>query len=150
MDIGKNILELRKKMNMSQAELAELLFVSSDLVSNWETGKRRPDWSTIKALASVFGVGAEKIADKNELIFSELENCLPDNCTIAENDLVNVLNDFLSRLKTNEANIFMRRYYFLCSTWQIAEEYGLEENHVRSILSKTRKKLRRFLGQVKK
>ncbi len=150
MDIGKNILELRKKSNMSQAELAELLFVSSDLVSNWETGKRRPDWPIIEALASVLGVEKKEIADKNELVIDELENCLPDDCKIAENDLVDVLNDFLSRLKSDEANIFMRRYYFLRSTWQIADEYGLKENHVRSILSKTRKKLRRFLGQVKK
>ncbi|MCR4719426.1 MAG: helix-turn-helix domain-containing protein, partial [Firmicutes bacterium] len=36
---------------MSQEELAGRLFVSNDLVSKWETGKRRPDWAMIEALA---------------------------------------------------------------------------------------------------
>ena len=43
--IGKNISRLRNKLNMSQEDLSNRLFVSKDLVSKWETGARRPDWN---------------------------------------------------------------------------------------------------------
>ena len=42
-DIGKNIRELRVKKNMTQDALAESLFVTRQTVSNYETGKSRPD-----------------------------------------------------------------------------------------------------------
>ena len=62
--------------------------------------------------------------------------------------LVESLNDFLGSLRENEANIFMQRYYFLRSAKDIAAAHGLKENHVRSILAKTRSKLNRFLKSV--
>lgn len=42
-DIGRNIRELRIKRKMTQDELAEKLFVTRQTVSNYETGKSRPD-----------------------------------------------------------------------------------------------------------
>lgn len=42
-DIGKNIREMRIKLNMTQEALAEKLFVTRQTVSNYETGKSRPD-----------------------------------------------------------------------------------------------------------
>lgn len=42
-DISKNIKQLRVKKGMTQDELAEVLFVTRQTVSNYETGKSRPD-----------------------------------------------------------------------------------------------------------
>lgn len=42
-DIGKNIRQLRVNNKMTQDELAEKLFVTRQTVSNYETGKSRPD-----------------------------------------------------------------------------------------------------------
>lgn len=42
-DIGKNIRLLRTEKNLTQDELAEKLFVTRQTVSNYETGKSRPD-----------------------------------------------------------------------------------------------------------
>ena len=42
-DIGKNIRYLRQLKKMTQDELAERLFVTRQTVSNYETGKSRPD-----------------------------------------------------------------------------------------------------------
>ena len=67
---------------------------------------------------------------------------------VPEEVLVASLNDFLGSLRENEANIFMQRYYFLRSAKDIAAAHGLKENHVRSILAKTRSKLNRFLKSV--
>jgi len=42
-DIGKNIRDLRQRKNMTQEMFAEKLFVTRQTVSNYETGKSRPD-----------------------------------------------------------------------------------------------------------
>lgn len=50
-DIGKNIKELRQQKNMTQDELAEKLFVTRQTVSNYETGKSRPDIEMLTRIA---------------------------------------------------------------------------------------------------
>ena len=62
--------------------------------------------------------------------------------------LTGLLNGFLAGLTEKEADIFMKRYYFLLSAPEIASEYRLRDNHIRSILSKTRKKLKRYVREA--
>jgi len=52
-DIGKNIREQRVKKNMTQDELAESLFVTRQTVSNYETGKSRPDIDMLVKIAEL-------------------------------------------------------------------------------------------------
>ena len=48
--IGKFIAECRKKNNLTQAQLAEKLFISDRAVSKWENGKSMPDSSIMLSL----------------------------------------------------------------------------------------------------
>lgn len=50
-DIGKNIRDLRIRKNMTQDELAGLLFVTRQTVSNYETGRSRPDVEMLMKIA---------------------------------------------------------------------------------------------------
>lgn len=54
--IGNKIAEARKKINISQAQLAERLFISSQAVGKWERGESMPDIITINRLAEILGV----------------------------------------------------------------------------------------------
>jgi uncharacterized protein YjbI with pentapeptide repeats/DNA-binding XRE family transcriptional regulator len=54
--IGNKIAEARKKINISQAELAEHLFISPQAVGKWERGESIPDIITINKLAKILGV----------------------------------------------------------------------------------------------
>lgn len=54
--IGNKIAEARKKINMSQAQLAEQLFISPQAVGKWERGESIPDILTFNRLAEIFGV----------------------------------------------------------------------------------------------
>lgn len=56
METKNIILELRTKKGMSQDELAEKVFVTSQAVSRWETGKTIPDTETLKLLSKLFDV----------------------------------------------------------------------------------------------
>ncbi len=54
--IANNITELRKQMNLTQAELAEKMGYTDKAISKWERGESIPDVLTLKALADTFGV----------------------------------------------------------------------------------------------
>jgi uncharacterized protein YjbI with pentapeptide repeats len=54
--IGNKIAEARKRLNISQAQLAESLFISAQAVGKWERGESLPDIITLNRLAEIFGV----------------------------------------------------------------------------------------------
>ena len=53
---GSSIKALREKRNLTQAELAEKIGVSSKTVSKWETGRGLPDITLLQPLAQALGV----------------------------------------------------------------------------------------------
>ena len=54
--IGNKIVEARKKTTISQAQLAERLFISPQAVGKWERGESLPDIITLNRLAEILGV----------------------------------------------------------------------------------------------
>lgn len=70
--IGQRIAELRKNKGLTQAELADLIGVSHQAVSQWERSETLPDILTIPALAEIFGesisavMGIEELKSDNE------------------------------------------------------------------------------------
>lgn len=54
--LGSKITRARKEKNMSQAQLAQLLFISPQAVGKWERGESIPDIVTINQLAEILGV----------------------------------------------------------------------------------------------
>lgn len=62
---GAMIKELREKKQMTQAELADQLFVSAKTVSKWENGKGYPDISLLEPIAKAFDISiAELLSGK--------------------------------------------------------------------------------------
>ena len=55
-DIGKNIRWAREQRGYTQEELAQLLFVTRQTVSNYETGRSRPDVETLTRLSELLDV----------------------------------------------------------------------------------------------
>lgn len=60
-DIGKNIKQLRTQKNMTQDELAEKLFVTRQTVSNYETGRSRPDVDMLAKIAEILDTDANAV-----------------------------------------------------------------------------------------
>lgn len=56
MNLGENIKKLRKEKNLSQEQLAEMLNVSRQAVSKWESGKAYPDIENLILLRDIFNV----------------------------------------------------------------------------------------------
>lgn len=54
---------------------------------------------------------------------------------------------FLNKISERDRNIFISRYYFVYPVSEISERFGLNEKYVSNILSRTRKRLLKFLAE---
>lgn len=61
--IGSKIADLRKKNNLSQAELALQVSISAQAVGKWERGESMPDITTLNRVAGIFGVDLNYFSD---------------------------------------------------------------------------------------
>ncbi len=61
MSIGERIKALRLENQLTQEKLAELLSISPQAVSRWETGAALPDISLLPPLANLFGVTTDHL-----------------------------------------------------------------------------------------
>lgn len=66
LNIGNTIKSLRKEMDITQDELADILGVSYQSVSRWETGICYPDMELIPVIADFFGVTADRLLGMHE------------------------------------------------------------------------------------
>ncbi|NLR77349.1 pentapeptide repeat-containing protein [Chitinophaga eiseniae] len=62
--IGNKIAQARKKINISQAQLAQQLFISPQAVGKWERGESIPDIITLNQLAEILGVDLNYFSEK--------------------------------------------------------------------------------------
>ncbi|XAM45828.1 hypothetical protein TPDSL_23360 [Terrisporobacter petrolearius] len=64
--LGDNIRENREKLGINQVELAKLMGVSKQTVSNWENDNRIPPTQTLDKLADIFNVTTDSLLGRNE------------------------------------------------------------------------------------
>ena len=69
--LGRRISKYRIKNNMSQSQLADLLYVSDKTISSWENDRTIPDLNTIFKLANIFKTSFYQLS-MNE--YSNLDN----------------------------------------------------------------------------
>lgn len=83
------------------------------------------------------------------LAMEELRECADPSATpelaLEQKELNLAVNSFLETLSKRERGIFLLRYFYLEPAAAIARRYSLREDHVRTILSRTRKKLKKYL-----
>ena len=89
--------------------------------------------------------GAGEVA----LALEELSEYLSDGSTpetaIEMTELTQILNAFLGRLPKEERQVFVCRYWYLDSVADIAKRFGFTQSKVKSMLARTRMKLRATL-----
>ena len=93
-------------------------------------------------------IHAEKRSPGMTVPLSEIEAFLPDEQTLSHakrEELKSLLRLFLSGETAEARNVFIRRYWFFDSVSDIAQQYAISESKVKSMLFRTRKRLRRYL-----
>ncbi len=61
MNLNERLQDLRKKAGYSQEQLAELLGISRQAISKWESGQGNPDIENIVKLTKIYQVSADYI-----------------------------------------------------------------------------------------
>lgn len=82
------------------------------------------------------------------ITLEELEECVSSGHDVEreveEKEVLEKLNAFLGKLSASERDVFLCRYFFLLPVSEICDKFGFGQSKVKSMLSRTRKKLRDF------
>lgn len=71
--IAKNLIELRKKHNLTQEELAKKLNYSDNTISRWERAEITPSIESLEEIAAVYGISIELLLKQDAPKKSEQE-----------------------------------------------------------------------------
>jgi uncharacterized protein YjbI with pentapeptide repeats len=115
--IGNKIAKARKKINMPQSQLAQLLFISPQAVGKWERGESSPDIITFNRLAEILGVDLNYFSDSFQSAVTETAPAEPQAEQSAEMPSVRPGN----KLSWDMSN----------SNWVDADFSGLKNLHER-------------------
>lgn len=83
-------------------------------------------------------------------VLDELAECIPDSTSPdITNELVitQTLNAFLAQLPEQSRKIFVRRYWYMSTIKEIADEYCIGESKVKMILLRSRNELKKLLEE---
>ncbi len=88
--LGAKIKKIRGERNLSQQQLADMMFVTRKAVSNWEAGKRMPDINMLTRLSKALGVETH--------IFFDIDDETEPPQFIIVDDEAAILKGFLAML----------------------------------------------------
>lgn len=84
-----------------------------------------------------------------EILLDELNECVPSADNVEDDfdgiQLTNLLNNFVETLTDENMMVFIKRYWYCQSILEIALQYKMSTSKVKSMLMRTRNKLRDFL-----
>lgn len=84
MELNLKIQELRKQKDLTQEELAEILFVSRTAISKWESGRGYPSIDSLKALSAYFAISIDELLSSKELMMAAEEDNRQKNLYICD------------------------------------------------------------------
>lgn len=102
--LGENIKKYRKKAQLTQTQLAEKMFVSTQAISNWERGLTPPDLENLCRLSAFFHVSVDSLLGKNEFLNEKLMIGIDGGGTKTEFILFTESGKIVHRLKLSQSN----------------------------------------------
>ncbi len=92
---------------------------------------------------------AKRGGSEYALSLDELSDCMPGGGNpeeaVAAKELAGHINRFLHELKPDERKLFISRYYYFDSVASAASSSGITEGKAKTMLFRTRRKLKEFL-----
>lgn len=68
MNLGEKLLSLRKKKGLSQEEVADLLHVTRQTISKWETNQSVPDFDKVVPICNLYEISTEELFKENGVL----------------------------------------------------------------------------------
>lgn len=97
--IGKFIYELRTEKGLSQYKLADMIPISRQAISRWETGKAIPDSSTLLVLTKIFGVSTDELLLGRRITKDDSKLDIQSSITLSAVDDINKKSATVKKLR---------------------------------------------------
>jgi len=85
MSLGEKLLKLRKKKGLSQEEVADILHVTRQTVSKWETDQSMPDFDKVVPICNLYEISTEELFHDEVSTPREVEEVRIENTTTYQN-----------------------------------------------------------------
>lgn len=120
MEIGKKLKEIRRKVDLSQEQVAEKLFVSRQTISNWENERSYPDIISIIKLSDLYEISLDELLKGDQKMMEHLEECT--NIVESNKKLIGamILNILLFLIMLLMATLMPDRIYMLAVDFSLA------------------------------
>ena len=73
MNIGNQILNIRKENQLTQEEFGKLFHVTRQTISNWENGKSYPDLQVLVDISNQFGVSLDTLLKEDSKMVQSID-----------------------------------------------------------------------------
>ena len=94
--LGKRIVANRKRIGLTQEQLAEQLGVTAQAVSKWENDQSCPDITILPQLADIFGISTDALCTFPERAFTWLSKRLRNTILTGLNFILDLILFFSS------------------------------------------------------
>lgn len=74
--LGERLKDCRKRLELTQQEVAEKLGVTSASISSWESGARRPDFEMLTSISKLYDVSFDYLLGKTSIKNNALKEAL--------------------------------------------------------------------------
>ena len=112
MSFNEQLTKLRKRNNITQIELANLMNVKQYVISSWETGRSEPNISQIIKLSDIFKISTDYLLDRHIIITNSedefnkvIENINKDIKDDFTKDLIKIFENIPNNQKEKIINI---------------------------------------------
>ena len=85
MSLGEKLLKLRKKKGLSQEEVADILHVTRQTISKWETDQSMPDFDKVVPICNLYEISTEELFHDEVSTVREGEEVLEENTILDQN-----------------------------------------------------------------
>lgn len=119
MEFKDKLKELRNKSNLTQEDLANMIYVSRSAIAKWESGLGMPNDDSIKALCEVFKINKEELIINNEV----------ENIIVEKNIKIKKSKKFIIVLSIILGILILIGSYFIIKT-------SIEEKKYQDLISK--------------
>ena len=106
--IGERVKETRKKLGLTQSQLAEKVFISESYMALIEAGKRNPSTDVVKCLAEEMGVSIDYLIygqaeqDIDTVLFNEWKRLTHGRTEFEIKSAYNIVKTFFDTIDKNK------------------------------------------------
>lgn len=102
MKTGEKIAKARKNINLTQDQLAEVLEVTRQTISKWESDLTFPETSKISKLAEVLKVSCDYLLREEKLVTAQVSTPTSNSYAVDWTKLYPVLGEYQSTVDCNQ------------------------------------------------